>query len=142
MFKHILLPIDLQETQLAEQAVAIALDECRKHNARLTLLTVIHGFIMPIVDDFFPSDVMEQALQEVKQELDRYVADNIPTELNVQTIVDEGKPHEIINLQADKLDVDLIIIPSHTKSINQTVLGSCAAKVVEQANCTVMVVKA
>ncbi len=142
MFSHILLPIDLQETRLAEKAVAIAIEECRKHQARLSVMTVLHGFVMPMVADFFPDEVMENALREVTGELERYIAATFPDDLTIEAIVDQGKPHDLIILQARERDIDLIIIPSHSKGIDHFLLGSCAAKVVEQSGCSVMVVKA
>ena len=141
MFKKILMPIDLQATKLAEKAVKIATDEARKHGADLHILTVIPGFGMPMVASFFPEGVMEEAVKQVGKELKKFVADTFPEDLKTIPLIAEGNPAEQVIQQANKLGVDLIIIPSHAKTTSQTLLGSCSAKVVEHAKCSVMVIK-
>ncbi len=141
MFKKILLPVDLQETFLASKAVKVLVEEAKKHSAEVYILTVVPGFGMPLVASFFPDDAMQKASMEVAIELKRYITNTFPEELGVHPVVAEGNPPERILGQAKKLGVDLIIIPSHAKSVAQVILGSCAAKVVEQAECSVMVVK-
>ena len=141
MFKKILLPVDLQETLLASKAVKIAVEEAIKHFAEVYVMTVVPGFGMPLVASFFPDDAMQKASKEVAIELKRYIANTFPEELDIHPVIAEGNPPERILDQAKTLGVDLIIIPSHAKSVAQVLLGSCATKVVEQAECSVMVVK-
>ena len=141
MFKKILMPIDLQETQLATKAVRIAIDEARKHSADIYVMTVMPGFGMPLVSAFFPDDAMEKAKREVGAELKRYSVENFPSDLRTHLILADGHPAERILAEAEAIQADLIIIPSHAKSLSQMFLGSCAARVVEHAHCSVMVVK-
>lgn len=141
MFSKILVPIDLQETKLASKAIKIAISEAKKHQAEVYLLTVIPGFGMPMVATFFPDSTMKKAVKEVAKELKKYVKTTFPSEIKTHPIIAEGNPSELIIGQAKKIGADLIIIPSHAKSIRQSLLGSCAAKVVEQAKCSVMVIK-
>lgn len=141
MFTKILMPIDLQETQLANRAVQIAIDEARKHSAEIHVLTVIPDFGLPLVASFFPDDAIKDAMKSVAKELKKYIATNIPDDITAHPLIADGSPAEIILNQAQKLRADLIIIPSHAKSMGQVFLGSCAAKVVERAHCSVMVIK-
>ncbi len=141
MFKKILMPIDLQETHLAVKAVKIAIDEARKHGAEVYVMTVVPGFGMPVVASFFPENAMKKALKEVGAELKRYIAANFPKDITVHPVITEGNPAERILSQAKAIGADLIIIPSHAQSLGQVFLGSCAAKVVEHATCSVMVIK-
>ncbi len=141
MFKKILMPIDLQETHLAAKAVKIAIDEARKHNATIHIMTAMPGFGMPLVASFFPEKATKKALKELGLELKRYIAANFPNDVPTHPLITEGSPAERILNQAQKLQADLIIIPSHAQSLEQVFLGSCAAKVVEHAHCSVMVVK-
>ncbi|MCP4994893.1 MAG: universal stress protein [Gammaproteobacteria bacterium] len=141
MFKKILVPIDLQETHLATKAVKIAVDEARKHGAEVYIMTVVPGFGMPMVASFFPDNALAKAVKEIAIELKKYIATAFPKDINTTPIIAEGNPPERILQQGKKLGVDLIIIPSHAKSVGQVFLGSCAAKVVEQAKCSVMVIK-
>lgn len=141
MFKKILMPIDLQETHLAIKAVKIAIDEARKHGAEVYVMTVMPGFGMPMVASFFPDNAMKKALKEIAAELKRYIAANFPKDVTVHPVITEGNPAERILAQAKTIGADLIIIPSHAQSLGQVFLGSCAAKVVEHATCSVMVIK-
>lgn len=143
MFKKILMPIDLQETDLAQKTVEVAIYEAKKHGAVLHVLTVVPGFGMPMVATFFPENVMKDAMREVAKELKRFVSDSIPDDIEAHPIIAQGNPAEQVLKQAKQLDVDLIVIPSHAHSSTEVLLiGSCAGRVVEQANCSVMVVKA
>lgn len=141
MFKKILMPIDLQETHLAIKAVKIAIDEARKHGAEIDVMTVIPGFGMPMVASFFPDAAMKDAMKQVAKELKKYIAANFPKDIPTHPLISEGNPSERILKQAKKIGADLIVIPSHAQSLGQVFLGSCAAKVVEHATCSVMVIK-
>jgi nucleotide-binding universal stress UspA family protein len=141
MFKNILMPIDLQETHLAAKAVKVAIDEARKHGADIHVMTVMPGFSMPVVATFFPDNAMKKAMKEIGAELKRYLAANFPKDIHTRPHIDEGGPAERILALSKEVKADLIIIPSHAKSLGQVFLGSVAAKVVEHANCSVMVIK-
>ncbi|MCP3868608.1 MAG: universal stress protein [Gammaproteobacteria bacterium] len=141
MFKNILMPIDLQETHLAAKAVKIAITEARKHGADIHIMTVMPGFGMPMVATFFPDNAMKKAMKEIGAELKRYIAANFPNDIKTHPHLDEGSPAERILDQARDVKADLIVIPSHAQSLGQVFLGSCAAKVVEHATCSVMVIK-
>jgi nucleotide-binding universal stress UspA family protein len=141
MFKKILLPIDLQETELAVKALRIATDEARKHQAEIYVMTVLPGYGLPLVASFFPDQAMKEAMKEVAKVMKRYIRDNLPDDIVTHPVITEGNPPEQILRQAKKIDADLIVIPSHAKGLTQVFLGSCAAKVVEHAKCSVMVIK-
>ena len=141
MFKKILMPIDLQETHLAAKAVKVAIEEARKHGAELNVMTVMPGFGMPLVASFFPDDAMRQAKKEIGAELKKYIAANFPKDITTRPVIGEGNPAEIILAEAKAIQADLIIIPSHAQSLSQVFLGSCAARVVEHARSSVMVIK-
>ncbi|MCG8428258.1 MAG: universal stress protein [Chromatiales bacterium] len=142
MFNSILMPIDLQDTHLAMKAIKIAIDEARKHDAEIHVLTVMPGFGMPMVSTFFTDNkTMKDAMKTVAKELKKCIASNFPKDIKTHPHITEGNPAERILYQAEKLSIDLIIIPSHAQSLGQVFLGSCATKVVEHARCSVMVVK-
>ncbi len=141
MIDKILLPIDLQETRLAAKAVDLATEEALRHQAELYVLTVIPGFGMPLVASYFPDSSMKKAVAEVSSALKSYVQETFPAELKTHALVAEGNPAERIAEQASRVGADLIVIPSHAKGIERTLLGSCAAKVVQLAKCSVVVVK-
>ncbi|MCB1927946.1 MAG: universal stress protein [Rhodocyclaceae bacterium] len=141
MIEKILLPIDLQETRLARKAVDFASEEALRHGAELFVLTVLPGFGMPLVASFFPDSAMEKATKEVAKALRAYVAETFAAGIRTVPLVAQGNPAEQIAGQAGRLGVDLIVIPSHAKGLEKTLLGSCASRVVQLADCSVMVVK-
>ena len=141
MYKNILFSVDLEHTAEAEKALKIAIDEARRSKAKLTVMTVAPGFGMPIVASFFDEQTVANALKEVARHLRQYVDDNIPNDINTNAIVVEGNPAELILKQARTDDVDLIVIASHNSQVENLLLGSCAAKVVRHAQCSVTVVK-
>ncbi len=53
MFKNILMPVNMQDTALADKALAIAIDKARAPDAVLTVMTVAPGFGMPLVAHIF-----------------------------------------------------------------------------------------
>ena len=141
MHKNILFPVDLEHTVEAEKALKIAVEEARRSNAKLTVMTVAPGFGMPIVASYFEKGAVKSALKEIARHLKRYIDDNIPDDIETRAIVNEGNPAELILKQAQNDNVDLIVIASHNSQIENLLLGSCAAKVVRHAHCTVTVVK-
>jgi len=141
MYKNILFSVDLEHTAEAEKALKFAIDEARRSKAKMTVMTAAPGFGMPIVASFFDDKAVANALKEVARHLKQYVDDKIPDDVETNPVVVEGNPAELILKQAQIDDIDLIVIASHNSEIENLLLGSCAAKVVRHARCTVTVVK-
>jgi nucleotide-binding universal stress UspA family protein len=141
MYTNILLPVDMEHTDESAGALAIALEEARRSNAKLTVMTVAPGFGMPIVASYFDEDAVKKALKEVARHLKKYVDDNVPEGIETHAVVVEGHPANLILKQAQEDNVDLIVMASHNSEIESLFLGSCASKVVMHAHCTVTVVK-
>ena len=141
MHKNILFPVDLEHTVESGKALKIATEEARRSKAKLTVMTVAPGFGMPIVASYFEKGAVKNALKEIARHLKQYVDDNIPDDIETRAIVVEGSPAELILKQAQNDNIDLIVIASHNSQIENLLLGSCAAKVVRHAHCTVTVVK-
>ncbi|MFV2032723.1 MAG: universal stress protein [Gammaproteobacteria bacterium] len=141
MPKNILFPVDLEHSKEAEKALKIAIEEARRSKAKITVMTVAPGFGMPIVASFFDDATVKNAIKEVARHLKSYVSDNFPNDVEINAVVVEGNPAELILKQAKKDNSDLIVISSHNNQIEHLLLGSCAAKVVRHSDCSVMVVK-
>lgn len=141
MFKEILLPVDLQESALSLRATKIAQEFADQYDARITVITVIPNFGMPIVANFFPANTIKNAANEVLSELKRFVAAHFDKPENVAVRVAEGSPHEEILEFAARHSTDLIIVPARGKNIEKIFLGSSSIQIVEQSKCTVMVVR-
>lgn len=142
MFGKVLYPIDLQEGELSQAGIKCVLEQVRKWQAKLVLLTVLPGFGMPLVASYFPKDAQKKATAAARQKMAAYIKTHIPEGVAVTSLICEGCAYEEILREAKKRRVDLIVIPSHErKGMDKFLLGSTAAKVVEHAHCSVLVLR-
>jgi nucleotide-binding universal stress UspA family protein len=141
MYKRILYPIDLEHIEEAKKSLQVAIDEARRYDAKISVMTVATGFGMPMVASFFDEKTVKKAMKEVAKHLKRFISENIPADIKTSAVVVEGNPAELILKQAKLDSVDLIVISSHNNQIENLLLGSCAAKVVRHSDCSVIVVK-
>ncbi len=141
MFKEILLPIDLGDVESSRNAVSTAIELSRTEGARLHLLCVVPGYSMSIVSQYFPEGFEEKSLAEAAQQLDDFIAKNIPTEIASPAIVASGTVYKEILRVAGEIGCDIIVMASHRPELKDYLLGPNAARVVRHANCSVLVVR-
>lgn len=141
MIKQILVPLDMQETRLAERAIAIAQDIAERYAAEITVITVIPDFGMPLVASYFPDDALERAQREVRAELQRFVEGHFRDPAGIRAEVRQGKPHKAVVRYARENATDLIVMPARATDISKVFLGSSTIHVVERAPCSVLVVR-
>ncbi|WP_163832815.1 universal stress protein [Spartinivicinus ruber] len=141
MYKNILLPVDLNETELAQKAIDTAVFLAQSCNATLHVFTVIPGFNMPMVSSHFPPEVMREALTDLQVRLKKYAKQHLPEGVNYQTDVAEGKTYKKILKKITQSNIDLVVIATHNSKLNHFFLGSVTAKVVEHSNTNVLVIK-
>ena len=142
MFKTILLPIDLSAANSWERALPAALTLCKSGNVVLHVLTVIPDFGMSVVGSFFEADFEEKALHKVGEDLSDWVTEHVPASIEVHPHVMHGRVYDQIITAADKLNVDAIVMGSHTPELSDYLLGPNAARVVRHARQSVFVVRA
>ncbi|MEH6470323.1 MAG: universal stress protein [Halopseudomonas sp.] len=142
MSSDVLIPIDAQEPELSNQALQMAVAQALYHQGDLHILTVVPGFNMPMVASYFPDDAMEHALNAVDSKLRGFIKDHVPDAIHTHLHVKSGNPYKQIIRLAKKLETAMIVIPSlkHGR-VDKVLLGSVASKVVERANCSVLVVR-
>ena len=141
MYKRILVPLDLQETTLSIRATQVAQDIAGCYKSKISVLTVIPDFGMPLVANFFPEDAMEQAENEVQAELKRFIKAHFKDPSAIRAEVDSGSPHKIIVRHAKKEKIDLIILPATGKDVSKVFMGSSSTHVVERSPCSVLIVR-
>ncbi len=88
-----------------------------------------------------PDDIVELLEQRAKADLEEEEK-RIPAELRAGVKVFTGTPWPSIERAAMEEDVDLIVVGSHGYSGLDRVLGTTAAKVVNHADRSVLVVRA
>lgn len=142
MYRQLLVPVDLNEPGFADKAVAMAVWQAKHTNATIHLLMVLPGVHLAMVSSYFPKDAARQMLQDTQQQLKAFADEHIPPEIVHHQCVCEGKIWTTIVEYANRLGADLIIMPSHQRStLDQVLLGSVTAKVVENSPINVLVIK-
>jgi nucleotide-binding universal stress UspA family protein len=131
MYKHILVPVDLSDTDASEKAVAVARHLARRDGSRITVISVVPAW---------PED-LARAPHDFEPELAAYVdAVREDADMTSELRVGGSISGRIIEAILDK-HVDLVVMGSHNPRITDYLIGSNAAHVVLHAPCSVMVVR-
>lgn len=141
MYKNILLTVDLGHESSWSNALPVAVEYAKVYGAALHVMTVVPDFGMSIVGSFFPKDFEKKAIGEVKQKLDAFCDERIPSDIKVRHIVGHGVVYEEILRVASEIKPDLIVMESHRPELKDYLIGPNAARVVRHANCSVQVVR-
>lgn len=141
MYKHILLPIDLNQDSSWKSALPVAIEHARAFDTKLHVMTVVPDFGMTMVGQFFPKGFEKKAVEAVNKKLHEFIDAHIPNDIAVQCIVAEGTVYERILELAKKLKIDLIVLAAHRPELRDYLLGPNAARVVRHAACSVLVVR-
>jgi nucleotide-binding universal stress UspA family protein len=141
MFKTILLPIDLSAQASWAKALPAALRLCQPEGGVLHVATVVPDFGMSVVGSYFDSGFEKKALHEIGEKMAAWVSENVPGDLEVHPHVLHGRVYDEIINAADRLEVDAIVMASHTPELSDYLLGPNAARVVRHAKQSVFVVR-
>ncbi|CCD84508.1 Putative Universal stress protein (Usp) [Bradyrhizobium sp. ORS 285] len=140
MFKSILVPIDLADTDLAKPAIATAATLAETWQGTVHLLNVMP--MTPVMlAEYVPADFDAQQRETAEEALSIVARESgIPTERISYTVRQGGIYHEILE-EAAKVHADLIVMTSHRPAMRTYFLGSNAGHVVRYAKCSVLVVR-
>ncbi|MCA9711101.1 MAG: universal stress protein [Myxococcales bacterium] len=127
-----------REPKVLDEAIALAKSRGGKlHLARAMMVPVsIPTAVWTLQGEDFSQFLVEHGDKELA-----LTAERIPPELLGGLVTRLGQPADVLVSLADELDVDLVIIGSHGYGGIDRVLGTTAAKVVNRAPCSVMVVR-
>jgi universal stress protein F len=140
MFRRVLLPIDLTEPEMAEQALDEARTLAIAFNGELRLVNV--QSLIPIdFLDYVPEDFDGQIREGIEKEI-AAIADKIkyPPE-RISTTVLFGPVHHKILAEAEAWGSDLIVLCSHRPGMDRFLIGSHASAIVQHAKCSVLVLR-
>jgi nucleotide-binding universal stress UspA family protein len=140
MFKSILVPIDLADTDLAKPAIETATSLSKSSGGKVRLLNVMP--LTPVMlAEYVPPDFEVQQRQSSEEAL-AIVARETGIEAGQvsSTVRQGGIYHEILE-EAAEMGADLIVMTSHRPSMQSYFLGSNAGHVVRYAKCSVLVVR-
>ncbi|SHM33730.1 universal stress protein [Vreelandella subglaciescola] len=142
MYRKILLPVDINEEASWKKALPTAITLCQTFDASLHVVTVLPDVKMPLVGAYFPKNFSQEAHAAVAEAQRDFISDNIPDEIQTQSVIVDGSPWEAIINVGKQLDIDLIVMASHTKrKFVDYVLGPNAEHVVHHAKMSVMIVR-
>ena len=140
MFKSILVPIDLADTDLAKPAIATAATLSQTWSGTVRLLNVLP--MTPVMlAEYVPPDFDVQQRQSAEEAMKIIAAEcGLDTAHISGTVRQGGIYHEVLE-EAKKINADLIVMSSHRPAMRTYFLGSNAGHVVRYAKCSVLVVR-
>jgi nucleotide-binding universal stress UspA family protein len=141
MFKEILLPINMEDTELNARAIAMAEELSERYGARLTVFTATPDFGSSMVASYFPDDALEKAYKSACADLGKFVDTCFKNPAKVHREVGEGSPRKLIVRYVEEHAVDLVVMPARKTNLGKVILGSNSSYVVEHAPCSVLVVR-
>ena len=155
MYKHILLPVDLEAEESWAHALPEALSIASLSGAELTVMSVVPELSTIVAQaakfapftDASPKSWAERLLEVVREKLKAFVAEHVPAGQPATTVVRSGSIYKEILGVAKARRCDLIIVGSHRivgsprPELQDYLMGPNAAKVVRHANCSVLVIR-
>ena len=137
MFKSILVPIDLADTDLAKPAIATAATLSQTWSGTVLLLNVLP--MTPVMlAEYVPADFDTQQRDSSELALAAVARD---CGADVSSVVRQGGIYHEILEEAAAIKADLIVMTSHRPAMRTYFLGSNAGHVVRYAKCSVLVVR-
>lgn len=137
MFKSILVPIDLSDSERGKSAIATARQLAAK-DANIQLLSVLEdvpSFVASQIPEGVGSTIRDTAEGELKA---------IATAAGLKASnasVHSGTAASGILSAAESMGADLIVVRSHKPGLQDYLIGSTAGRVVRHAQCPVLVLR-
>src|SRR5579883_1049485 len=140
MFRSILVPLDLADTDLARPAIETAATLSQTWNGKVRLLHVLP--MTPVMlAEYVPADFDVQQ-RDTSEEALAIVARESGIDANrISIAVRQGGIYPEILEEAAAVKADLIVMTSHRPAMRTYFLGSNAGHVVRYAKCSVLVVR-
>lgn len=140
MFKSILVPIDLADTELAKPAIATAAMMSSTFQAKVRLLNVLP--MTPVMlAEYVPANFDTQQRQSCEEAIAIVAQESGIDPSRVSSSVRQGGIYHEILEEAAAVHADLIVMTSHRPAMKTYFLGSNAGHVVRYAKCSVLVVR-
>ena len=137
-----LLVVGVDASQRAQMVLQTALDLARKTGGKVEVVRVVSIPVDVPMEAYAvtPSNLSELLVKEAQSQLNT-LTKGIPAELLQGTRVEVGVPWQALCDVAKQLQASLLVIGSHGYGIMDRIVGTTAAKVVNHADCSVMVVR-
>jgi universal stress protein G len=140
MFRQILVPVDLGDTELAKPSIETAVALARPSGGSLRLLNVLP--MTPVMlAEYVPPDFDAQQRQSAEEALVIIAQESGLDAAHVSATVRQGGVYHEVLEEAKEINADLIVMSSHRPAMRTYFLGSNAGHVVRYARCSVLVVR-
>jgi universal stress protein G len=140
MFKRILVPVDLADTDLAKSAIETAVSLAKASGGTIRLLNVMPA-TPPMLAEYVPEDFDAQQRQTADEALAIIARESGADAAHIATVVRQGGTYHEVLEEAKDYHADLIVMSSHRPGMRTYFLGSNAGHVVRYATCSVLVVR-
>ena len=140
MFRSILVPIDLADTDLAKPAIETAAALAQTWKGVVRLLNVLPTTPVMLAE-YLPPDFDAQQRQTSEEALTIVARESGVEASRISTMVRQGGIYHEILEEAAANKADLIVMTSHRPAMRTYFLGSNAGHVVRYATCSVLVVR-
>jgi len=140
MFKKILVPVDLADTDLAKSAIETAVSLANASGGSVRLLNVLPTTPVMLAE-YVPADFDAQQRQSAEEALAIIAKETGLKAGQIGTTVRHGGIYHEVLEEAKSIHADLIVVSSHRPAMKSYFLGSNAGHVVRYANCSVLVVR-
>ncbi len=143
MYKHILVPVDLSDPELAKPALATAVMMVAQSGGSVRLINIMP--LTPVMlAEYVPADFESQQRKSAEEALAIVAKETGLDPARVSAVVRQGGIYQEILEEANAMKADLIVMTSHRPqrpAVRTYFLGSNAGHVVRYAKCSVLVVR-
>jgi nucleotide-binding universal stress UspA family protein len=140
MYRKVLVPVDLADTELAKPAIDTAVNMARASSGVVRVLNVLP--MTPVMlAEYVPEDFDLQQRQSAEEALAIITRECGLDAAHVSSTVRQGGIYHEVLEEAKAFGADLIVMSSHRPAMRTYFLGSNAGHVVRYAKCSVLVVR-
>ena len=140
MYKHILVPVDIADPELAKPAIVAAAGMARSAGGTVRLVHVV-PLTSGMLVEYVPPDFEEEQRKAAEEALAEIARGSGLDATQVSTSVRQGGIYHEVLEEAKEIGADLIVMSSHRPAMRTYFLGSNAGHVVRYAPCSVLVVR-
>ncbi len=143
MYKQILVPVDLNDPELAKPAIAAAVMMVRQSGGTVRLINVM-PLTPAMLAEYVPPDFEAQQRKSAEEALAIVAQETGLEPGHISGTVRQGGVYQEILEEANAIKADLIVMSSHRPqrpAVRTYFLGSSAGHVVRYAKCSVLVVR-
>ena len=140
MYARILVPVDVNEPEVAREALASASAMASAFHSALRLVCVVSPIAPGSPMAFIPQKVYDEMGGAEKRQLET-LAGRLGAPGGVSCAVRVGAVYPELIAEAESWGADVIIVGAHRRSMATLLIGSTAAALTRHAKCTVMVVR-